>query len=366
MPFSLCEFVGSGAKFNIDVVSAVSILAFQIGVHSPTGKNCPLLEVWFRNSPDFCTSQESQAEWTNMTGEVIRRGELAYGTRLIHRIALSRPLSLHAGQRVSFYIWSGGGDCILYFQRSLQLSAENADLKVSLGKFNNGKGKRWKNLVTTGGFAGVVEYTLPEYDDGKPGFAVVEMPGDIIKDLGCAFGSESFSDLTIVVGHDRIRAHCVVLAARSKVFAAMLSSPMKEAATKEVVLQDIEMPVLKELLRFIYTGEVDKSAVMAKTGIAMDLLFAAHRFELLPLVRFCEKTLGSKLEDDTVVDVLEVAVTLGCSTLKQACLDHVVKNAVAIQSRASFKDMAAKNPALMLEVFAAVAGAPASKRRKTG
>mmetsp|Transcript_43741 Transcript_43741/g.93060 ORF Transcript_43741/g.93060 Transcript_43741/m.93060 type:complete len:380 (-) Transcript_43741:111-1250(-) len=356
------NYVGSGVKFNIDAVSAVSISAFQIAVLSLPGSNSPLLEVWFKNSPDFCTSLKSRAEWKNMVGEVTSRDESACGKGCTHRIALLRPVSLDAGQRVSFYIWSGGEDCIkyTYSTRSLQSAAENADLKISPGKFNDSVGDRWTNLSRSGLLSGVVEY-----DVVKPRFAVAEMPGEIIKDLGSAFGSESFSDLTIVIGHDRIRTHCVVLAARSKVFAAMLSSPMKEAATKEVVLQDIEMPVLKELLRFIYTGEVDKAAVMATTGFAMELLCAAHRFELLPLVRFCEQTLGSKLEDDTVVDVLQVAVRLGCSTLQKACLEHVVENAGAVQTKASFKDMAATNPSLMLEVFAALAGTLGSKRRRT-
>jgi hypothetical protein len=61
-----------------------------------------------------------------------------------------------------------------------------------------------------------------------------------------------------LTGEVSFAVHKTVLIARSEVFAAMLtaSSDNSEKATNRMVIKDIKPKVVKELLRFLYTGKV--------------------------------------------------------------------------------------------------------------
>jgi hypothetical protein len=57
------------------------------------------------------------------------------------------------------------------------------------------------------------------------------------------------SDAKLVVGNTSLDVHKVVLSARSPVFAAMFASKMSEAKNGEVVIDDMELSVAKEMIR---------------------------------------------------------------------------------------------------------------------
>jgi speckle-type POZ protein len=57
------------------------------------------------------------------------------------------------------------------------------------------------------------------------------------------------SDAKLVVGDKIIDVHKLVLSARSPVFAAMFASKMSEAKSGQVVIDDMELPVVKEMIR---------------------------------------------------------------------------------------------------------------------
>ena len=80
------------------------------------------------------------------------------------------------------------------------------------------------------------------------------------------------SDVTINVTGQQFRAHKVILATRSPVFAAMFEHPSKENMTGIVDIADIEVNVFKELLRYIYTGQVPS---LRMDEVAAGLLAAA-------------------------------------------------------------------------------------------
>ncbi len=67
--------------------------------------------------------------------------------------------------------------------------------------------------------------------------------------------SGDFSDINILVNGTKIPAHKSILSARSPIFKAMFSyDNTKEALENEVVIPDVSVSVMKEFLRFIYTG----------------------------------------------------------------------------------------------------------------
>lgn len=92
------------------------------------------------------------------------------------------------------------------------------------------------------------------------------------EDLGNLFDNEKFSDVTLSVGGREFQAHKAILAARSPVFAAMFEHEMEERKQNRVAITDVDHEVLKEMLRFIYTGKAPNLDKMAD-----DLLAAADK-----------------------------------------------------------------------------------------
>ena len=110
-----------------------------------------------------------------------------------------------------------------------------------------------------------------------------------------------FSDVNFNVGGHEFLAHKVILAARSKYFAAMFRHPTKENSTNQVNIEDIDPEVFDQLLRFIYTGCVplDKLETMAA-----ELFIAADKYLMDELKMKCENYLLSQMSPDNCIILL--------------------------------------------------------------
>ena len=83
----------------------------------------------------------------------------------------------------------------------------------------------------------------------------------------------------------------------------MFTAPMKESITKEMVLEDIEASVVRDLLQYVYSGRIDASCDNTRlTG----LLGAAKRFGMSVL----EKLVLQKLCTDGFQCLLQVSCRL--------------------------------------------------------
>ena len=82
-----------------------------------------------------------------------------------------------------------------------------------------------------------------------------------------------------------------MLAAGSLVFSAMLQSEgFAENKTNVLKIDDLEPPVVKEMLRFLYTDRVEKMDQLAK-----DLLVAADKYLIDSLKSNCQLALAEML-----------------------------------------------------------------------
>lgn len=73
-----------------------------------------------------------------------------------------------------------------------------------------------------------------------------------------------------------------IILARSPVFSAMFEHEMEESKQNRVMISDVEHEVLKEMLRFIYTGKAPNLDKMAD-----DLLAAADKVNIFLTFNFC-------------------------------------------------------------------------------
>jgi len=95
-------------------------------------------------------------------------------------------------------------------------------------------------------------------------------------------------DLTIVCADNiEIGTSRAILAARSDMLNTMLYGSMREASSDKINLPEIESDVMKVVLRFVYTEEINRSAIssMIKVYLAANFLLL-HKLKKLILDRY--------------------------------------------------------------------------------
>lgn len=95
------------------------------------------------------------------------------------------------------------------------------------------------------------------------------------EDLAQLFENQAFSDCMLMCNGREFGVHKALLAARSPVFAAMFEHGMRESQSDRVDVTDVDPDVMKEMLRFMYTGNAPSLDKMAD-----DLLAAADKYQL--------------------------------------------------------------------------------------
>ncbi|WAR28043.1 BTBD2-like protein [Mya arenaria] len=98
-------------------------------------------------------------------------------------------------------------------------------------------------------------------------------------------------DVTILAGEDKreVRCHQFILASRSPVFYTMFCGSLPEAGV--VKIPDVEVDVLRPVVRFMYTGEIQ-----LMPDSVMTVMYAAKKYDIRPLINRCNTFLQKKLQ----------------------------------------------------------------------
>ncbi|KAF3340936.1 BTB/POZ and MATH domain-containing protein 2 [Carex littledalei] len=159
-------------------------------------------------------------------------------------------------------------------------------------------------------------------------YGIIVPPSNLSQNWASLLESGNGADVTFVVNGERIKAHRCVLAARSVVFNAELFGCMKEKWTDTITLEDIETPVFKSMLYFIYSDSLpdfegtsdDECEKKDLRLMAQHLLVAADRYQLERLRLMCEDLLCKNLGVSNAATTLILAEQHNCSQLKKECL----------------------------------------------
>jgi len=170
------------------------------------------------------------------------------------------------------------------------------------------------------------------------------------EDLGALWDRQAFSDVTLCVDGREFHAHKALLAARSPVFNAMFEHEMEERNSGRVEIKDIDHEVLREMLRFIYTGKAPNLDKMAA-----DLLAAADMYALERLKVMCEEALCSSLTIDSSSEVLVLADMHSADQLKTHAIDFINSHATDVMDTTGWKNMVLSQPHLVADAFRALA-----------
>ncbi|KAG9142773.1 hypothetical protein Leryth_005522 [Lithospermum erythrorhizon] len=165
---------------------------------------------------------------------------------------------------------------------------------------------------------------------GPKAYSIPVSPSDICLHIGQLLESGNGTDVNFDVNGEIFSAHKMILAARSPVFRAQFFGPMKDQNMQSIKIEDIEAPVFKALLHFIYWDKLPDmeeltglNARWASTLMSQHLLAAADRYGLDRLRLLCESNLCEEVSTNTVATTLALAEQHHCFQLKSVCLKFV-------------------------------------------
>ncbi|GFY98772.1 hypothetical protein Acr_13g0001730 [Actinidia rufa] len=205
---------------------------------------------------------------------------------------------------------------------------------------------------------------VTSHTEGPKIYSISVPPSDIGQNFGKLLESGKGTDVNFEVNGEIFAAHKLILAARSPVFRAQLFGPMKDHNTHCIKIEDMEAPVFKALLHFIYwdvlpdlnelTGLDSK---WASTLMSQHLLAAADRYGLERLRLLCEANLCEDVAINTVATTLALAEQHHCFQLKSVCLKFVAmpENLRAVMQTDGFEYLKESCPSVLTELLEYVA-----------
>lgn len=205
---------------------------------------------------------------------------------------------------------------------------------------------------------------VKSHTEGPKLYSIPVPPSDIGKKFGQLLESNKGTDVNFEVDGEIFAAHKIVLAARSPVFRAQLFGPMKEKNMQCIKVEDIEAPVFKALLHFIYWDELLEMQELtglnskgASTLIAQHMLAAADRYGLERLKFLCEAKLCEDVAINTVATTLALAEQHHCLQLKAECLKFIAlrENLRAVMQTEGFEYLKVSCPSVITELLEYVA-----------
>jgi len=174
------------------------------------------------------------------------------------------------------------------------------------------------------------------------------------QDLGTMLDSGHGADVLLHVGGESLPAHSFVLMARSPVFRAMCSHEMQEKTTKEVVIEALDPVSVKEMLRYMYTGQAANT--LQDSDYAEGVLEAANRYQVAGLVELCTGSLGRSLSCQNAARRLMLADLVGEEAFRSRCLAFITSSSSvtkAVQRTDGFKELTKQRPHLVADILSA-------------
>ncbi|CRK97257.1 CLUMA_CG010653, isoform A [Clunio marinus] len=127
-----------------------------------------------------------------------------------------------------------------------------------------------------------------------------------------------FSDITIVTDTEKFKAHKVVLAMQSSVFASIFEDKMKDRPSDVIQVKSINSDVVKIFLKFLYTGEIETG-----NSNLLQLFTLAAKFKVENLMTIVEEMITDDLNDDNAIDVFEFACRFNCDSMKMSAFKAI-------------------------------------------
>ncbi|XP_047101081.1 cortactin-binding protein 2-like isoform X1 [Schistocerca piceifrons] len=171
--------------------------------------------------------------------------------------------------------------------------------------------------------------------------------------LGALLDDGEGATVTLAAGETRLVVHRAVLVAGSPVFAAMFRHDTAESRGGLVDVADVDGPVLRELLAYLYTLRAPQLA-----SLAPRLLVAADKYGVASLKAQCEQQLAAGLTVDNAAATAVLAVRHCCPGLRQTAVSYVKGHTHRVMATQGWADAVRTRPEDVVELSRMLAETP--------
>ena len=130
--------------------------------------------------------------------------------------------------------------------------------------------------------------------------------------------SSQLSDFTIIVGNEKIQVHKVVLGMQSEFFAETFEDEL-ENSSDELKIEALSAESVKEVLRWMYTGEIPSSKN------AIEIFALAIKLKISGLKTIAESLCLKNLNQKNAMEIYELGNRFGYETLKSSAFEEIKK-----------------------------------------
>jgi len=167
----------------------------------------------------------------------------------------------------------------------------------------------------------------------------------LLADLAELLDTEDTSDISLVCQGVEIRAHRLVLGARSPVFKAMFKSDMVEKINGEVNIEDAGVDEVRQMVRYMYTAKIDHSFTKVK-----ELLVLANKYQVLELVNFCSSKIFESLSEDNALEIGMFGEIHNSDILINRCAKYICYD-MTDSLNTDWMEKIQESPKLMLQII---------------
>lgn len=150
----------------------------------------------------------------------------------------------------------------------------------------------------------------------------VPLPSDLRVRLKNLLTQQKHTDCSFRIDNVIINSHKVILSTASPVFEAMFFGPLAETCCIEI--SDISYEAFQLMLEYIYTDEVDMSAVVQIEDL-MELYYCAKKYLLSVLMLKCDKLIRTTLRHENILQAIDMAVAMNIPELLDITLSFFSK-----------------------------------------
>jgi len=159
----------------------------------------------------------------------------------------------------------------------------------------------------------------------------------------------NYSDFRIICQEQVFPCHKAILSSRSLVFQRMLEHNMTEKRTGVLYVDDLDPRTVDNMLKYIYTGEIDTKEDIDKNRDELGQLFAASdRYDLVGLKDICKEVFENQKSHENALDLH------GLDDVKEMAMKKIVKIRKFLLNNKSFKEHVMKHPKIMYQILQAV------------
>ncbi|KAK3699556.1 hypothetical protein QZH41_003934 [Actinostola sp. cb2023] len=189
-----------------------------------------------------------------------------------------------------------------------------------------------------------MENTDTDTDDGVlQHFVDTLHAGSVLSRLQELRTRKELCDVTLVVEGREIVVHRAVLAATSRYFNALFTSPMSEKSMKIVEIKEVDPEALEVLINFAYTSRL----TITDTNV-QNLFIASDRLEFKSAKDACIDFIMRQIEISNCLRILALAERHGLKVLKAAANNCITNNFIEVVETEDFKNL---NSSQVLELL---------------